>query len=285
MGVIVVLVAVVAGVLLYDYFTARKWQQVTSVTRNDMVFENRNKAYGAYALRKNYDKLMIIVMLSVAFTVSASFGIYNFIKSLPEEKVEEPAVVLDVLDTKPAEPEEELPPPPKELPPPPQETTVAFNPPVIVDIDVEEKFEIVQEDQKASDKDQKGNDVDPFAIQNTGGGDPPPVDIPKPKEEEILDFVEEDATFPGGNIQKWINENVVYPDVSRELGEQGKVYVEFVVETNGNITNVRVAKGVSDDLDKEAVRVIRKMPNWNPGKNNGKAVRSRCRLPINFTLG
>lgn len=244
MGVILSVVIVVAVVLLYDYFTAVNWQLVTSSKRNDIVFEKRNKEYGAYTLRKNYDKLMIIVMLSVILTIGLSFAIMAFVRNMPKEVVKEPEVVLDVLDTKPAEPEEELPPPPKEVPPPPQETTVAFNPPVIVDIDVEENIKTQDdlEDKKASNVTQEGNNIDPFAVVDQGT--PEVVEVKKEEKiEEPLEFVEEEAAFVGGSMQKWISENVIYPDMSRELGEQGKVYVEFVVEKDGSITGVRVVRG------------------------------------------
>jgi len=106
------------------------------------------------------------------------------------------------------------------------------------------------------------------------------------KEEEILEFIDENAGFPGGPaaMQQWISKNVQYPQSAIELGEQGKVYVSFVVERNGTISNVVVERGVSDDLDREAKRVVRSMPRWKAGKNNGKAVSARCRLPISFNL-
>jgi len=283
MGVILILVGLITSVLLYEFFTTYKWQQVDSGPRLDAVFQNRNKAYGAYALRKAYSKVMIFSMIGmVAFTL-VSYAGYSVVTgwkvAAPKKKPK--TVVVDFVA--PAEPEEETPPPPEETPPPPQEETVAFNPPIIVDIPVDDEIppQDKLENTTASDKTQDGQDFPDGTQQETV-----PTDTPeeKPKEQEILDFVEEEATFPGGNIQRWINENVVYPDVSKELGEQGKVYVEFVVEPDGSITNVKVARSVSEDLDKEAVRVIRRMPRWNPGKNNGKAVRQRCRLPINFQL-
>ncbi len=99
-------------------------------------------------------------------------------------------------------------------------------------------------------------------------------------------FKDEDAEFLGGPkaMQQWLSNNLQYPQSSIELGEQGKVYVSFVVEPDGSISNVDVERGVSDDLDREAKRVVRSMPRWIPGKNNGVAVRARCRLPIAFNL-
>lgn len=111
-----------------------------------------------------------------------------------------------------------------------------------------------------------------------------PVEIEK---EEIYDFVDVDPEFQGGEaaMAKWIQENVEYPQMSIEMGETGTVYVEFVVNKNGSIEQVRVVRGVSDALDAEAKRVVKKMPKWKPGEQAGKPVRVRYTIPINFRLG
>lgn len=119
---------------------------------------------------------------------------------------------------------------------------------------------------------------------------PPPVEIgpvDQPVvEAEIIDFPDVEAGFPGGaaEMQRWINANIQYPQTAIEMNEQGRVYLKFVVEPDGSISNVEVERGVSEDLDKEAKRVVRKMPNWVPGEAGGKKVRTRCRLPIIFQL-
>lgn len=88
--------------------------------------------------------------------------------------------------------------------------------------------------------------------------------------------------FP--NVQQWIGKHIKYPPIAAENGIYGKVYVQFVVEKNGSISNVKVIKGVDASLDKEAVRVIESMPKWTPGKQRGKAVRVSYTMPINFQL-
>ncbi len=105
-------------------------------------------------------------------------------------------------------------------------------------------------------------------------------------QEEIIDFPDVEASFPGGPaaLNKWIVEHIQYPPTSVDMNEQGRVYLSFVVEPDGSITNIAVERGVSTDLDREAKRVIRSMPSWNAGEAKGKKVRTRCRLPINFTL-
>jgi protein TonB len=112
-----------------------------------------------------------------------------------------------------------------------------------------------------------------------------PIVVPE-VEAEVIEFPDVDATYPGGiaELQRWIAQSINYPQTSIELGEQGKVFVSFVVEPDGSISNVAVERGVSDDLDREAKRVVRAMPKWTAGEAGGKKVRSRMRLPIVFTL-
>lgn len=154
-------------------------------------------------------------------------------------------------------------------PPPPPPPQVDAPPPVTEEI-----------------KEEENTEVEPVAAIPV----PPPVKVGPVEEvkieEEIIDFPDVEASFPGGAaaLQKWIGENVQYPQTSIEMNEQGKVYLSFVVEPDGSITNIAVERGVSNDLDKEAKRVVRKMPKWAPGEAKGKKVRTRCRLPINFTL-
>ena len=107
------------------------------------------------------------------------------------------------------------------------------------------------------------------------------------KEEGIIEFPDVEAEFIGGAqaLMKYISSNIQYPPTSIEMNEQGKVYLSFVVEPDGSISNVVVERGVSPDLDKEAKRVVRSMPNWKPGESKAKKSRTRCRLPINFQLG
>ena len=119
---------------------------------------------------------------------------------------------------------------------------------------------------------------------------PPPklpaiVDAPI-TEAEIIDFPDVEAGFPGGaaELQKWISANVQYPETSIEMEDQGRVFLSFVVEPDGKITNIVVERGVTRELDREAKRVVRKMPKWSAGEASGKKVRTRCRLPIVFTL-
>jgi len=117
---------------------------------------------------------------------------------------------------------------------------------------------------------------------------PGPLPMPSPKrqlEDPIIDFPDLEAEFPGGGSEmiKWINENIKYPE--NYYGEKyGKIYVSFVVEKDGTLTNVNIERGVSIEMDREAKRLIRSMPKWTPGEAGGKVVRSRYRIPITINL-
>ncbi|MBK6965185.1 MAG: energy transducer TonB [Bacteroidales bacterium] len=105
-------------------------------------------------------------------------------------------------------------------------------------------------------------------------------------EAEIFTVVEESPSFPGGDEARirFLTENIKYPQIARESSISGTVYVTFVVEKNGNVTDVRVLRGIGGGCDEEAVRVIKAMPKWSPGKQRGKPVRVQFNMPIKFTL-
>lgn len=105
-------------------------------------------------------------------------------------------------------------------------------------------------------------------------------------EAEIFTIVEENPDFPGGEEarMKYLQENIKYPQMARESGIQGTVYATFVVEPDGRITNVGILRGIGGGCDEEAIRVIRNMPRWKPGKQRSKAVRVQFNMPIRFVL-
>lgn len=102
----------------------------------------------------------------------------------------------------------------------------------------------------------------------------------------IVEVLDVEAEFPGGvsAMKNFLAKNVNYPEKSMWKGEQGRVFVEFVVEKDGSISQVKILKGAHRRLNKEAKRVVKIMPNWSPGEWKGNIVRTRCRIPINFAL-
>ena len=158
----------------------------------------------------------------------------------------------------------------KPPPPPPPKTVTVIN---IVkdDVEVEDDIEIdVEADQETI--------VEDFV---------PIVEEEEEVEEmEIFTVVESMPSFPGGDAarMKFLQENIKYPQMARESGIQGTVYVTFVVEPDGSVSDVRVLRGIGGGCDEEAVRVIKEMPKWNPGQQRGKPVRVQFNMPIKFTL-
>ena len=115
-----------------------------------------------------------------------------------------------------------------------------------------------------------------------------PVEVEEEEvvEQEIFQIVEEMPAYPGGDqkLMEYVAKNIKYPQIARETGIQGRVFVGFVVEPDGSVSNVKVLRGIGGGCDEEAMRVVKSMPRWKPGKQRGKAVRVSYMLPVNFKL-
>lgn len=156
-----------------------------------------------------------------------------------------------------------LPPPPP--PPPPA-------PAVLENINIKTNDDPIEETQINADV---AEDVAPAPMmEDFGTGD------------EIFDVVEENPSFPGGidKFRNFLGSNIIYPRMARDLGVQGRVVVQFVVEKDGSVTDIVVVRSLGNGTDEEAIRVLQKSPKWNPGKQQGKAVRVKYTVPIVFSL-
>jgi protein TonB len=284
LAVVWVIVGLVSTYSLFSYFSAKGWL-VTSQVRNELVFEHRNKAYGAYTLRKNYNKRLTLIMASMILAfVLGSLAMF-IIRNLPKEEIEAPKGSDKTWTVQP--PPKDLPPPPPTTPPPPPlEKMTAFIPPVIEDdpvtdpVPTQDQLELT----KAGDKTQDGSDEN-FDPPQPSDDTPKQIDT---KPEPIETFVEEEADFPGGfaEMAKFINDNIDYPQEAIDLGIKGRVTVRFVVEKDGRISNVSVATPLAGckACDKAAVKVVEKMPSWKAGKNSGREVRTWVTLPVKFEV-
>ncbi len=149
-----------------------------------------------------------------------------------------------------------------------------------------EDIEITEDETKVTDID--FGSVDSEEDIDLDLGDVEPVEVVEKEDNTIYNFavIEKKPTFPGGNdkIMKWIGKNTKYPVQARELSIQGTVYVGFVISKTGKVTNVKVKRGADQMLDAEAVRVIRNMPSWSPGKQRNKPVKVSYIIPIKFKL-
>ena len=284
LAVVWVIVGLVSTYSLFSYFSAKGWL-VTSQVRNELVFEHRNKAYGAYNLRKNYNKRLTLIMASMILAfVLGSLAMF-IIRNLPKEEIEAPKGSDKTWTVQP--PPKDLPPPPPTTPPPPPlEKMTAFIPPVIEDDPVTDPVPTQDqlEETKAGDKTQDGSDEN-FDPPQPSDDTPKQIDT---KPEPIETFVEEEADFPGGfaEMAKFINDNIDYPQEAIDLGIKGRVTVRFVVEKDGRISNVSVATPLAGckACDKAAVKVVEKMPSWKAGKNGGREVRTWVTLPVKFEV-
>ena len=251
-------------------------QRVESL--EEIVFKARNKDYGAYVLRNKYRKYTTISLLIAIFIIGA-FVAYPVIAAyITKSRVihENKTVETEMLNV----PKEELPPPPPPPPPPPdvvqQQRFVA---PVVTSDSVETTMAT------QDDLSNKPNTEAP-AEENIEVVETKTQVIEQEAPKEIFTVVEEQPTYPGGEDAriKFLQANMKYPEEAKELGVQGKVYVTFVVEVDGSITDVKVLRGIGSGCDDEAVRVVKSMPRWVPGKQRGVPVRVQFNLPINFKL-
>ncbi len=286
---------------------AKRNVDLTSAEWRDLIFADKNKDFGAYQLRKNSDKrhnmaalytligLVVIFFLIIGFSKWSDYRAEQQALALQEQREKMMAAALaqeeeiqeepEVEEQKFEQPEIEV---PEEVLATVQVTQIA-----IVDAD-KVKNEVMDMDTQKEDNTARGvvtqegsDDADKFkAVQEQVVVKEPEPEVVKPKEEEIFVAVEQQAEFPGGQgaLMKWLSNNVRYPESAQQNDIQGRVIVKFVVEKDGSIGKAEILKGVDKDLDREALRVVKKMPRWQPGKNNGVAVRSYFNLPVVFRL-
>ncbi|NME66920.1 energy transducer TonB [Flammeovirga aprica] len=162
----------------------------------------------------------------------------------------------------------------QQQPPPPPKVTA----PVIVEVPDEEEIE-----------DEIEIEIPEEFDEETVIEEAPEVEEEEVEEavEEIFEIVEDPAGFPGGmgKFYKWVGKNMKYPSQAKRMGVEGKVYIQFVVDKDGTLTDIKVVRGIGAGCDEEAVRVLKKAPKWKPGKQRGRAVKQRMVLPISFKLG
>lgn len=264
----------------------------------DLVFEGRNKAYGAYRLRKSTTKRNILAMVAVVLLLIVAFIILT-VKNFVDEQRAKVAMTQVAELTNYDQPKKMAEVKQKKVEVEPErvvervKSSIKFTAPVIKkDEEVKPDEELKTQDELMSTKtaigtfDVKGNDDANGEILKAKEviAEPEP---PKHEEEnKVFDIVEQQPLFPGGPaaLMKYLSENTKYPVVAQENGVQGRVTVQFVVEKDGSISDVHVLRGVDPSLDKEAVRVVKSMPRWTPGKQNGITVRVNYRVPVLFRL-
>ena len=286
---------------------AKRNVDLTSKAWRDIVFEDKNKEFGAYQLRKQSDKrhnlavvytligLVVVFILIIAYSKYSDFKAEQEAIALQEQREKMAAAELLQQEEEPEpepEPEEQKFEQPEIEIPEEVLATVQVTQIAIVDAD-KVKNEVMDMEEQKEDNTARGvvnqegsDDADKFkAVQEQVIVKEPEPEA-KPVEEEIFVAVEQPAEFPGGMaaLMKWLSNNIRYPEAAQQNDIQGRVVVKFVVEKDGSIGAATIVKGVDKDLDREALRVVKKMPKWQPGKNNGVSVRSYFNLPVTFKL-
>jgi protein TonB len=246
----------------------------------DIVFEGRNKIYGAYDLRKNNTKTNVRALIIGAFIFSLAIATPLLISLIPESSDDQTLnekVTTIKLPPKEELPKEDLKPPP----PPPKQDVVKFVKP-----EVAKKEDVTEEPPKVEDIKEKNLGKEDIKGDPNADLDPGPIGD-GPKAPEVTEDnniynsagIEVKPEFPGGiaKFYNFIKNNYQAPD---EPGLKGQVFVSFVVEKDGSLTDVKVLKDIGYGTGKEAERVLRKSPKWTPAEQNGKKVRCSYQIPI-----
>ena len=269
--------------------------QLAKASLNDIVFEGRNKAYGAYVLRRLYQRHVTraLIIATAIFALLVFFPlIAQYLKDkLPKEdkKNLQENVLMDAPpldDTKPPPP----PPPPEAPPPPPPKlTTIKFTPPVVKK-DEEVKKEEVPDQEELKDKTVstvtvKGNTDAPDLSELSGTGDKVVEEV---VENKVYTYVEQMPELPGGGgqgaIVAAIQKAVRYPPMALRNQVEGRIFASFTVNPQGDVTDVKVVKGLGSGLDEETIRAIKTLPKFRPGKQNGRAVSVSFTVPITYKI-
>lgn len=251
---------------------------------DDLVFGQRNQAYGAYVLRRDYPVNALKSLLIGVAIIASILAIPYLARLLKKEHIYYDAPTRE-LPTMVATVDQEKPPviTPPNVKPPSGDPTLQGPPLIVIDLDDEPKVDSME-----------------YTSLNPGpydpNGDPFTVDIG-----EVLDIdsligntrkiykpldLDKLPTFPGGEgaLHIFLGENLVYPDYAKRIGIEGKVYVTFVVDEFGNVVNIATPRPIGGGCDEEAARVVGIMPRWEPGLVKGYPVRVSYQLPINFRL-
>jgi periplasmic protein TonB len=248
---------------------------------DEMVFQNRNKDYGAYSIRKVYPKHVMVGSI-IAITLVFLIIIFPIVRAYFK------GYDVDLLmNSGTGTPRLELTPPPpidKNIPvklvaPPSFKEPVKLLPPKIVTEEVEQEVPTVEEIKK--------NEVIPLTTENTNEGTFDGLASGEGEDKNIYDFAEQMPAYIGGPsaMNEFISTTIRYPASAQRMRLSGTVFVGFIVNADGTISDVHAVKGFSGDCDKEAERVVRSMPPWEPGRQDGKPVKVKFVVPIRFKLG
>ena len=271
----------------------------------DLVFEGKNKDFGAYVIRtespKRHNKAVLWTIIGAIIFGLLAFGFVKANQYLEERRLAEQGEQEEVLIDMSQEAEE---------PEPEQERLEQEKPEVlpeevlksvkVTELQIVEDDKVKKEDEIKTQDELKETETAFGQKDNEKGTEDrnvtrtlkeevvveKPVEKPKEVKEEIFRSVEQMPQFPGGDaaLMKYLSSHINYPPMAAENNVQGKVILQFVVEKDGRVGEVKVARSVDKDLDKEAIRVVKSLPKFTPGRQNGQPVRVWYTLPVTFKL-
>ncbi|MDO7886181.1 energy transducer TonB [Hymenobacter cheonanensis] len=269
--------------------------QLANASLNDIVFEGRNKTYGAFELRRIYGRNVTRALIIGAALLALLVFIPAIAKMLEDRKPKEVLnlkenVLMDAPPLDETKPPPPPPPPEAPPPPPPKLTTVKFTPPVVKK-DEEVKKEEVPDQEELKDKtvatvSVKGNTDAPDLSDLSGEGTKPVEEVVETN--KVYTYVEQMPALPGGGgmgaIVAAIQKNVRYPAVDLRNQVEGRVFASFTVDENGDISDVKIVKGLSGTIDAETIRSIKALPKFIPGKQNGRSVKVSFTVPVTYKI-
>ncbi|MES2389140.1 MAG: energy transducer TonB [Bacteroidota bacterium] len=264
-----------------------------TLSLDDIVFENRNKAYGAYLIRQLYsDNILKALFFAGSFFALALISpvVYQYLNPAPVPIAENWGETVDLSPPPPIDPATPAPPPAPVTPPPPKMASVAFlRPEIKEDHDVTTVPPTVDDLVKANPGSitTAGDPEEDPGLEIEGPSGKGPVIISAPEADVPMVIVEQAAAFPGGTeaMLKFIKDSIKYPANALKDDVQGKVFIEFVIGKDGKMRDVKILRGIGFGCDEEALRVVRLMPDWSPPKQGGHTVSQKMIIPINYKLG
>jgi protein TonB len=263
-----------------------KRERIDEPGYDDLIFAGRNKEYGAYAIRKAYGR-SVLFSLAIALVMGSLAVVIPYLRVLRTVDIAGSGRGSRYVSIQAEEitvPDEPLFVPPSAPRPPEAEQIVKYVAPEVVDTVPLNTNLTPSTDQVLANP---VNDNEEVTAVQSSGDDELMGDGTGEGNDEPFIFVEERPTFMGGDLEKfrgWVQRRVVYPKVAEDNGIEGKVFLTFIVERDGSVTNVQIVKGVDKLLDDEAKRAIEASPKWAPGLQRGRPVRVRFSIFLNFSL-
>ncbi|MBO4995871.1 MAG: energy transducer TonB [Muribaculaceae bacterium] len=266
----------------------------------DIVFEGKNKEFGAYQLRKasngRHNKAMIVIVIVIAILFALAFFVNTVLESAearPEDEIEQVMAEMvteemeEEVEEEPQRIEEQQPEVIKEeLLNTAKMTEVAIVEDEQVDEEIKSQDELKEDDRAVGTVNEDRGVDDIINAQEHKEAVVVEEKTEPVEENKVYEAVEQNPEFPGGQqaLQKWLKDNLHYPPIAQENGIQGTVVVRFVVDKNGKVGEAKILRSVDPDLDKEALRVVKELPDFSPGRMNGHPVNVWFTLPCRFKM-